>query len=150
MWDFRSISRANKLRALALLAVWIHQPAAADRNGDEDETLYEVDFNPGFRIFHKIHGRYPKSWIELGEQSSCTGYDVNQRKNFPRAGDSLIWRPRLCELSYRIDYSNKNSFRIVALSEGHIVSINNTFKIRYVKTQYHDHNPRVSSPNEQE
>jgi hypothetical protein len=131
--------RNRSLWALTIWAASISWNARADINGDEDETKYEVMVKPKFSAFHKRFGRFPRSWIELGAQSSCTGYDVNEKNHFPKPHEAIIWRPEACLLAYKLVFGTKNSFRVVALANGHVVSMIENYKITYFKTPYHRH-----------
>jgi hypothetical protein len=139
---FPNISRRIKFRAIfgTFLTVFC-QPAFADIAGDEDETQYEIVTGPSFARFHKRHGRFPRNWIELGVQDSCTGYSTDQRKNFPKPSEAIIWKPEDCELSYKLVFSGKSSFRVVALAKGHVVSVYENYRATYYKTPYHNHGP---------
>jgi hypothetical protein len=137
-----NISRRNRLHSLfGLFLLFNCQPAYADRNGDEDETKYEIVIQPSFVDFHKKHKRFPRNWIELGVQSSCGGYSIYERKHFPKPSEAIIWTPSECQLSYKLVFSGKSSFRVVALAKGHVVSVYENYKATYYKTPYHDHNP---------
>lgn len=116
-------------------------PALADIDGDEDETFYEITVARSFKAFRRKFGHYPKTWIELGVQDSCGGYQVDEWKHFPKAGESIIWKPSECELSYKLVFATKNSFRVVALAKGHVVSVYENFRATYYKTTFHDHGP---------
>jgi hypothetical protein len=137
-----NISRRAKLQALLCLFLIINcEGAYADIAGDEDETKYEVVVQPSFKLFHKKYKRYPRNWIELGRQSSCSGYSPSEMKHFPKTSESIIWTPEDCELSYKLVFSGKSSFRVVALAKGHVVSVYENFRATYYKTPYHSHEP---------
>jgi hypothetical protein len=137
-----NISRRTRLQIfLGFLLVVICQPAFADIAGPEDETQYEVITGPSFKTFHKKHGRFPRNWIELGIQDSCGGYTITERKHFPKANEAIIWRPSECFLSYKLVFSGKNSFRVVALAKGHVVSVYENFKATFYKTPYYNREP---------
>ena len=121
-------------------------PAYADIAGDEDWTFYEVVVEDGFKAFHRKHGRYPRTWLELDVQDSCTGYYPAQKRNFPKSSEAIVWRPNGCTLAYKIQFADKRSFRVVALAKGQIVSINDTFRVTYLKTPYHSHEPPECPP----
>ncbi len=142
-----NISRRNRLQLLCSIFLFVNcQPAYADINGDEDETTYEGVFQPSFKRFHKKHRRYPRNWIELGIQDSCGGYSIDERKHFPKSGEAIIWTPSECMLSYKLVFSGKDSFRVVALAKGHVVSVYQNFKATYFKTRYHDRDPSMDAP----
>jgi hypothetical protein len=109
----------------------------ADTNTDEDELFYDMTVEHNFRPFFKKLHRFPLTWNELKVKSSCYG----GKDNLPKSYESLIWRPSMCEMSYKIVYSNRKSFKIAALKNGHIVSIFENYKATYFKTPYHSHEP---------
>ena len=113
----------------------------ADIMSDEDELFYSMVLTPAFKSFHKKSGRYPTNWHELNRQDSCIGYFPAQRKNFPKPNEGVVWKPNHCRLAYRIQSADKRNFRVVALAGNHVVSINDTFRVTYLKTPYHDHGP---------
>jgi hypothetical protein len=117
------------------------EAAQADFAGDEDALEYRAIIKPSFARFHKKHNRFPRNWIELGVQDSCTGYSTDQRKNFPKPSEAIIWKPEHCELSYKLVFSGKNNFRVVALAKGHVVSVYENYRVTYYKTPYHNHGP---------
>jgi hypothetical protein len=140
-----NINRKNKLQAIVgIFLTVISQPAPADRNGDEDETQYEFVVQPSFERFHKRNHRFPRNWTELNIQNSCGGYSTDERKHFPKANESILWTPSECELSYKLVFSEKNRFRVVALAKGHVVSVYENYRATYYKTPYHNHNPSSS------
>jgi hypothetical protein len=140
-----NINQSNKLTAfLGLILTLNCQPAYADISSDEDELRYEEVIKPSFKRFHKKFNRFPRNWIELGIQDSCTGYSTNTRNHFPKATESVIWTPEDCQLSYKLVFSGKTSFRVVALAKGHVVSVYENFRATYYKTRYHSHEPPIA------
>jgi hypothetical protein len=110
----------------------------ADIGPDEEVLFYDMTVDEGFRSFFKKNYRYPHSWIELGISSACYG-----GTNLPKASEEFIWHPSNCQLSYRLVYSNSKAFKVVALKDGHIVSIFENYKATYLKTPYHSHEPAM-------
>jgi hypothetical protein len=111
----------------------------ADTNDDEDATFYNTTVENNFRIFFKKYRRYPKSWIELGAKDFCN----SAKENLPKPDEGLVWRPTECEMSYQLVYSNREAFKVVALKNGHVVSIFENYKATYLKTPYHNHEPAI-------
>jgi hypothetical protein len=79
----------------------------------------------------------PRNWCPR----NCGWYDPTGRKNLPKASEAIIWKPEDCELSYKLVFSGKSSFRVVALAKGHVVSVYENFRATYYKTPYHSHEP---------
>jgi hypothetical protein len=139
---FQSINQRLKFIILLFIyLIFIPEITFADRNSDEDRSFYEITVKENFARFHKKNGRFPKTWIELGVQDSCSGFMIYEKKNFPKSTESITWKPRDCELSYKIIAAGKNYFKIIALKDEHVVSSNEKYKIMYFKTPYHDHGP---------
>jgi hypothetical protein len=136
-----SFSRVSKRVIAVLLVGFTPVSALADIASDEDELLHEFTFAREFKRFHIKHGRYPRTWIELGARMGCTGYDTRDPRYLPKPNEAIVWRPDNCQLAYKIEFADKRRFRIVALANGHVVSINDTFRVTYLKTPYHSHEP---------
>jgi hypothetical protein len=141
-----SFSHVNKCMLAALLLVCTPVGALADIASDEDELMHEFVFPREFRRFHGKYGRYPKTWIELGIRMGCTGYDIRDSRYLPKPSEAIVWKPDNCQLAYKIQFADKRSFRVVALAKGHVVSINDTFRVTYLKTPYHSHEPPQCPP----
>ena len=120
--------------------------ANADIGTDEDELYLGSVFSREFKRFHKKYGRYPKTWKELIFEATCTGSYPPQRNYLPKQHEAIVWKPIGCTLSYKIQFADQRSFRVVALAKGHVVSINDTFRVTYLKTPYHDHAPYECFP----
>lgn len=137
---YRSNSRRNRVVALLVfLPVPLQGVTAADIAGDEDETQYEMAIGPSFKDFHRKFKRYPRNWTELQMQTSCGGYSPSENKHFPRRDEAIIWKPSECELSYKIAFSSKTQFRVIALARGRVVSAYENYRATYFKTPYHIH-----------
>jgi hypothetical protein len=145
MMGIPNISQKNRLQTFfGLSLIMSGQPAFADIARPEDETKYEVVVQPSFARFHKKHNRFPRNWIELGIQSSCGGYSTYERKHFPKVSEAIIWTPSECLLSYKLVFSGKNSFKVVALAKGHVVSVYENFRATYYNTPYYNRKPPIA------
>jgi hypothetical protein len=114
-------------------------PLHADIGPDEDVLFYDMTVDEGFRPFFKKYHRYPRTWTELKVKSSCYG----GKDSYPKSNEGLLWRPSECEMSYQLVYSNKKAFKVVALKNGHVVSVFENYKATYLKTPYHSHEPAM-------
>ncbi len=133
--------KINKIICLFIIMTVFVSELRADIYDDEDEVFYDITLARSFRKFFNKYHRYPLTWIELGVRDHC----YNGKDNLPKADEGLIWRPSMCEMSYKIVYSNRKSFKIAALKNGHIVSIFENYKATYFKTPYHNHRPDYCS-----
>ena len=140
-------NRRYLVRGFALLAMGLLPlPAVADIAGDEDRLFHDMLVAPDFRAFHRKYGRYPTTWLELGVRMGCTGYHIRDPKYLPKPSEAVVWKPDNCQLAYKIQFADKRGFRVVALARGHVVSINDTFRVKYLKTPYHSHEPPECPP----
>jgi hypothetical protein len=135
---FKISRKTSKIPFFLMTMITCSSVLYADVNPDEEVLFYDMTVDKGFRSFFKKNYRYPRSWIELGISSACYG-----GTNLPKASEEFIWRPSNCQLSYRLVYSNSKAFKVVALKNGHIVSIFENYKATYLKTPYHSHEPAI-------
>jgi hypothetical protein len=138
----KNSQKINKTLCFLIMLTVFGSEVRADVNPDEEVLFYDMTVDEGFRSFFKKNHRYPRSWIELGISSACYG-----GTNLPKASEEFIWHPSNCQLSYRLVYSNSKAFKVVALKDGHIVSIFENYKATYLKTPYHSHEPAMCPEN---
>jgi hypothetical protein len=131
--------KINKILSFLIIMTIFSSELRADVNEDEDKVFYDITVKKSFRSFFKKYNRYPRTWIELGIKDRCYGI----KDNLPKPNEGLVWNPNGCEMSYQLVYSNRKIFKIVALKDGHIVSIFENYKATYLKTPYHSHEPAI-------
>ncbi len=135
--------KANNTLCFLIMLMLFGSELRADVNTDEDVLFFDMTVKENFQPFFIKYHRYPRTWHELKIKSSCYG----GKNSFPKSNEVSVWHPSECELSYQLVYSNNKAFKVVALKNGHIVSIFENYKATYLKTPYHSHELAICSQN---